>query len=364
MLLARWMLFGSGALIVMATVGSAIRTVVIPRAVQARLTRAVFLLIRRVFTLRAGPGASFERRDRVMAAYAPVSLLTLVLMWLVLVLAGYAAMFSALESVSVREAFRVSGSSLLTLGFERPLALPATVLVFSEAALGLLLLALLITFLPSLYLNFSRRETLVSLLEVRAGSPPTAEEMLMRFWRIHGFARLSESWSQWEVWFAEVDETHTSFPALAFFRSPQPGHSWVIAAGAILDAASLRASVIDAERDPRAELCIRAGYVALRRIGGFFGIHFDPDPKPTDPISINREEFDVTCSRLEAAGLPLKPDRDQAWRDFNGWRVNYDRVLLGLAQLTMAPVAKWSSDRSLADFHFPRLITPRHERRN
>jgi len=78
------------------------------------------------------------------------------------------------------------------------------------------------------------------------------------------------------------------------------------------------------------------------------GIPYDPDPAPDDPISIAREEFDDLCRRLEDAGVPLIDDRDQAWRDFAGWRVNYDVVLVQLAGLVMAPYAPWSSDRSLS----------------
>ncbi len=97
--------------------------------------------------------------------------------------------------------------------------------------------------------------------------------------------------------------------------------------------------------DPRANLCIRAGYLALRRIAEFFQIPFNPDPHPEDPISISEAEFIEVYDQLAAVGVPLKPDRAQAWRDFSGWRVNYDYVLLSLAALTMAPETPWTSDR-------------------
>ena len=89
------------------------------------------------------------------------------------------------------------------------------------------------------------------------------------------------------------------------------------------------------------------GYLSLRRIAHFFGIPYDADPEPDSPISIARDEFDEVCQKLEEVGVPLKADRDQAWRDFSGWRVNYDEVLVNLAGLTMAPYAEWSSDRSI-----------------
>jgi hypothetical protein len=200
-----------------------------------------------------------------------------------------------------------------------------------------------------MYSAFSRRESAVTLLEVRAGNPPSAVEMLLRFYRIHGLDRLEEQWRLWETWFADIQESHTSLPALVFFRSPLPQHSWVNAAGTILDTASLTLAVVDIAHDPQADLCIRAGYLALRHIAGFFRVVYDPNPRPTDPISITRQQFDEACLKLEQGGIPLKPDRDKAWRDFAGWRVNYDTVLLALTRLTMAPDAPWTSQRSSSE---------------
>ncbi|MEX2459309.1 MAG: hypothetical protein WD770_10040 [Actinomycetota bacterium] len=337
----------TGALVVVLTFGSAIRTVVLPRAIPSKLTRVVFLTMRRIFRLRARPSSPYEVRDRVLAAYAPVSLIILGFTWLTLTALAYTLVFWSLGEGSLAQAFHTSGSSLLTLGFDRPEDLGATVVAFSEAALGLLFLALIITYLPSVYSVFSRREEGVGLLEIRAGSPPSGVEMLQRYVRIRGLEELHEIWEYWERWFISVGETHTSFPAVVFFRSSLPEHSWVTAAGAVLDAASLRASTLDMEREPRAELCIRAGYIALRRIAAFFRIPFDPDPSPTDPISISRIEFDEAYDALAERGIPVVADRDQAWRDFAGWRVNYDTVLVSLAGLTMAPMAPWSSDRSI-----------------
>jgi hypothetical protein len=339
-----------GLFVVMATFGSAVRTVVIPRAIASRLTRTVFLSTRWLFRLRARPGRSYEDRDRVMALYAPVSLLILLVVWLALILLGYAGIYWAVKETGVGEAFRLSGSSLLTLGFEAPDGVAATVISFTEGTVGLIMLALLIAYLPAIYTVFSRRENMVASLEVRAGSPPTGVEMLQRSWRVDQLSTLHQLWGRWEGWFLDIAETHTSLPVVVFFRSPLPDHSWVIAGGAVLDAASLLLSAVDRPLDPQAAYCIRAGYLALRRVASFFRIPFDPDPSPDDPITISRDEFDEACQALAEQGLRLKPDREQAWQDFNGWRVNYDRVLVSLAGLTMAPYAPWSSDRSVRDW--------------
>jgi hypothetical protein len=347
MLAVRILAFVIGLAIVYFTLGAAVRTVILPRGIPSRLARVVFLTMRALFRAWAGPSASYERQDRVMALYGPMSLLVLLGVWVTLVLGAFTLMFWGVGAGTWREAFVDSGSSILTLGFAHPRDLVGIGLAFTEAGLGLVLLAMLITYLPSIYQAFSRREAAVTALEVRAGTPPTATEMIERFWVLGRIDKLNEVWTRWEDWFVEVTESHTSFPALVFFRSPQPDHSWVTAAGAVLDGASMTVSAVAVPRDVQAEICIRAGYIALRRIADFFGIPYEPDPKRGDPVSISREEFDEALDRLAAAGVPIVPDRDEAWLDFAGWRVNYDTVLLALAALTLAPYAPWSSDRSI-----------------
>jgi hypothetical protein len=111
--------------------------------------------------------------------------------------------------------------------------------------------------------------------------------------------------------------------------------------------------------DPQAALCIRAGYIALRHIADYFNISYNPDPRfPDDPISITREEFDAALDELENNNLPINSDREQVWLDFAGWRVNYDRVLLSLAGLTMAPESQWTGDRPV-ELELPSIISRR-----
>jgi fumarate reductase subunit D len=343
---------------------SAVSTVVVPRGVPVRLTRIVFLTMRRFFEIRSGFADTYEERDRAMALYAPLTLIVLPVVWLALTLVGFTAMFWALGVQPVRTAFVTSGSSLLTLGFLRAPDLPTTVLAFAEAVLGLILLALLITYLPSMYGAFSRREHSVALVTILAGSPPTPVEMISRFQTINGLDQMeNDVWRPWLDWFVDIEETHTSFAGLPFFRSPQPERSWIIAAGVVLDAASIYASTLDVARSPAAELCIRSGYLALRRIADFYSIPYDPDPSPGDPISISRDEYDAVYDQLAAAGLPLRADREQAWRDFAGWRVNYDTVLVIMAGFVLAPYAPWISDRSPALRHRPPVRGMRRQRR-
>ncbi len=334
--------------LVAAAVTSAVRTVVIPRHAASVITRSVFAVLRRAYDLVTPASMPYERRDRLLATYAPIGMLGLLVTWISLAFLGYAAIFWGLDgATSTTVALELSGSSLFTLGFLRPTTFWLMMVSFTEAAIGLFLLALLITYLPSINGAFSRREQGVTALAVRAGEPPSGLEMVLRFWRLERMSELHEVWIEWERWFVDIEETHTSFSALAFFRSPQTDHSWATAAGAVLDAAALTVSSVDVPHDVQADICIRAGYLSLRRIAEGFGIAFDREPAPGDPISITRQEWDDAMDDLVAAGVAIRTDRDQAWRDFAGWRVNYDTVLLELADLTDAPYAMWSSDRGV-----------------
>jgi hypothetical protein len=353
-ILLRIALFVAGAYLSSWTVMSAIRSFVLPRGDNVGLTRFVFRNMSKVYRRMAKRAKTYAQQDRIMALFAPVTLLLLPVVWLFLILIGYTMMFYALGEGTFYESFKISGSSLYTLGFFTVESLPpnsmaffATILEFTEATIGLGLIAIVISYLPTMYGQFSTRETLVTLLEIRANSPPSAIDLILRAYRIRGFDSLNELWAAWEVWFAQIEESHTSLFALNLFRSPQPERSWITAAGAVMDGAALMHAAVDFPRNSQSQLCIRAGYVALRHIADFFRIPYKSNPDFTDYISITRQEFEEALDQLAAGGVPLKADRDQAWKDFSGWRVNYDTVLLALCELVMAPYAPWSSDRGL-----------------
>jgi hypothetical protein len=336
----------AGVTLVLWTLASAIRTVVVPRALIPTLTRFHFVGLRKVFSLFARPSRSFERRDTALSLYAPIALVTLPALWVVMVLIGFTSIFWGTDVRPVTEAFATSGSSLFTLGFIRPRGTPRIVLEFVEAGIGLGLISLMISYLPTIYGAFSRREALVGMLEVRAGLPPSPTELLTRYTRIGWLERIDvDVFERWERWFVEVEESHTSQPSLVFFRSPHPERSWITAAGCVLDTGAIVASTLDLPHNASCDIMIRSGYLCLRRIADAFQITYDPDPGPMDATTISRREYDLLCAELRALDVPLKSDLDQAWRDFNGWRVNYDQVLVRLCALTTAPPAKWSSDR-------------------
>lgn len=359
----RIFIFIVGMVVVVATISSAISTFVLPRSARSQLNRLIFGLLRRLFEFAMRFARTYEQRDSIMAYYAPVALMTLVPTWYILISIGYSFMYWALRAGDYFFDFRLSGSSLFTLGFVNPEGYLVSTLVFTEAMLGLIMVGLLIAYLPTMYSAFSRREQAVNLLEVRAGNPPNPYDMLSRFYRNHGLDKLGEYWKTWEVWFADIEESHTTLPALVFFRSPRAENSWITSAGAILDTAAVTLSSIDIPYETSAALSIRAGFLALRKIADYFDISYPVAPHyPTTPISVTREEYDELIQKLEEAGVPILPDREKAWVDFAGWRVNYDRVLLVLCSLVMAPQSPWSSDRA-AKFRNPPMFYKKKHRK-
>lgn len=336
-----------GAAIAAGTVLSAVATFVVPRGVPARLTRIVFRASRRLFDVRVRIARTYEAGESVMAWYAPLTLVALVGVWFVLLITGFTLIFRGLGVDSWELAIETAGSSLTTLGFVAVTGLARQLVAFVVAALGLLLLALLISYLPTIYGAFQRREALVTRAAMQAGSPPSGVALLRRFHAISGFDALeSQVWQPWVAGFVDIEESHTSLSALAMFRSTQPHRSWVTAAGAVMDTASLLQSSVEGFDETSAQLMIRAGSLSLRAVADHHGIPHDPDPSPDGPISISRDEWEAVLDGLARDGVPIAEDRDAAWRSFVGWRVNYDAVVLGLAEFTMAPYAEWNSDRS------------------
>lgn len=359
----------AGCWLVYFTVATTIRVFVLPRGENAWLSRQIFRSVYRIFLLAAYKKQTYNERDAVLALFSPVVLLIQPLIYLALIVIGCTPIYwainpEALTLSSLSEAFFLSGSSLMTLGFAPVEAsnIPVQILAFTQAAMGMIFVALLIAYLPTIYAAFSTREALVAMLEVRAGSPPSGVTLLKRVYRNGGGVEgLNSVWERWEEWFAQIEESHTSLVALVFFRSPMPDRHWVTAAGAILDAASLLDAVIDEPRSMESVMCIRAGYVSLRRIADFFGtIPYNSNPSPDDLISIARDEFDEVYDEIRDSGIPVV-EREAAWKNFSGWRINYDRVLLGLARITSAPYAPWSSDRTTLDMRHIPGIAPRED---
>ena len=329
---------------------SVIRTVVIPRPERVWLTTSSFDLARRAARTLSGR-FGHNRRNRILGAFAPTVLISLPLIWSLWLIGSFAAIFWGLEEGSVSDAVVLSGSSLATLGFAGGPTLAAQLLSVAEALLGLAILALMISFLPTLYGTFSRREVAIGKLTTRAGQPPHPVEFLSRLNAIGQLEHVGDHWAEWEDWFVELGETHTTFPALIYFRSAHPDRSWLTAAETALDSAALIRSIDLAIDAGQADTMIRSGYLALRSIADFYDIPAEREPDRLDDLSVTRHDFEAMVDDLEAAGIVVSVDRDEAWIAFAGWRVNYDRSVCGLRELVWDLPSHW--DRAGATSQSP-----------
>jgi len=363
LLLARIVVAGCAIGTLLATFVSILRTVVLPRGVPARLARITFLGIQALLLLRlrfSSRRDDYRRRDQVLSLQGPLGVFSQLLVWSLLLFVCFAGLFWSLTATggladSVGHAFQLAGSSMLTLGTVAPRGLAAQMLGFAAAGVGLTLLALVITYLPTLYSAFSQREALISKLVVRAGTPPTGVRLLLRTWELGRFDQLEEVWGSWEDWFVELGESHTTFPLLGFFRSSHPNNHWVLATEAVLDGATLVITACDVPEQTRSELTVEAGVQALAAIADFLAIpHAPPDEAPQ--ISLSRATFDEAWDALADRGIAMRDDRDDAWRDFRRARARYEPLLTMLGRMTDAPRSEWSSWSGEVPLHRPPIL--------
>ncbi len=341
--------------VALVAVRSALRTIVVPRGIPDRLTRVVFRVVDAPIAWRARRATSSGQLDRRTAGLAILLLLALLVTWLGAIWLAGAGMQWALSGGSAGRAFGASASALTTLGLSSAGG-GASAAAYIEAVLGIGLLALIISYLPSFYAAFSRREAPVTKLAMRTGLPPAGPAILSRLWCQAGPQRvLNETWQAWEDWFVDLSESHTSFPLLAFFRSPQTAKSWITAAGAILDAAALALAAVDGDWGPETEMCLHAGIVSLRHIADFHGISYPRDPAGA-PIAVTEHEVTAACQELKAAGVAVVSDLDAAYDQFRAYRAAYDQLLLALCAYLYAPPAPWSSDKVAAARPRPPII--------
>jgi hypothetical protein len=346
----RWVSFAVGTAILAGTAASVVGTLVVPRAIDSRISRASERAVDAAFALITKPALSYMRRDRILAWQAPATLLLRLSVWIGLLVFSYALVLLPLVPGSISHTFGEAGSSIFTLGYSPPSNPTSTIVDYVAAFTGLVVVGLQIGYLPTLYAAFNRREAEVTLLVSRAGVPAWGAEILARTrWGIYdGDTRpvLNELFDRWERWSAEVAESHTTYLTLARLRSPRPLSHWLTSIVAVMDAAALHLSLAP-DREPKvaARLCLRMGFTALRQIATTMRLPVDEDPDPDEPISVTYEEFAAAVEMLRSLHYPIEVSTEDAWPNFRGWRVNYEAVAFALAYAVDAPPALWSGSR-------------------
>jgi len=341
-----------GVLLIWVAGRSVIATVIVPRRIRSGLTRAVGVMVDVPFHSLADRFDSYEPRDRILAAQAPIQLILLIVMWLAVFEVGFSlVLWPSMGTAGLPGAFALAGSSLCTLGYLVPSSGTQRAVADVASFVGLGTVALQIGYLPTLYAAFNRRETLVTMLDSRAGVPSWGPELLARTHYglgsgVSAMEELPGLFEDWERWSADVSESHATYLALINFRSPRPLSSWLTAQLAVLDAAALYLSLVpDAPGAVSARLCLRGGFTCLGTIARARGFAIPEEADPNDGISLTYEEFVDAIDRLAVVDFPVGRTSEEAWIDFVGWRINYEPAAYALARAVDAPPALWSGPR-------------------
>ena len=240
-----------GTVMILTVLWETFETIILPRRVRRRfrLTRLYYQSTWLTWATLARRISRRQRREALLSFFGPISLLGLLALWAVGLVLGFALVhygsFSQLRTDSASPGFSIyvyfSGTTFFTLGLGdvAPVNWLARELTTLEAGVGFGFLAIVIGYLPVIYQSFSRREVIISMLDARAGSPPTATELLRRHAKDLSFESLDELFRDWEHWSAELLESHLSYPVLAYFRSQHDNQSWLGALTTILDASAI-----------------------------------------------------------------------------------------------------------------------------
>jgi len=340
-------LFALGVVTVLLAGASVLFTMVLPRSPRGfeRLSILVNKIVRVSFYVVTRFVEDYVTKDAFLAPVAPVALVAQLLLWAALFVVGFSFILEA-TTHNYADALLQSTAALFTLGSVHAGGAQDVAADITAGAIWAIVVALQIAYLPALYSAFNRRESLVAMLESRAGVPAWGPEVLARHQLVGINDALPEFYAAWEAWAAELAESHTTYPVLLLFRSPDPWFSWLVGLLAVLDGAAMHLALSPGSASSQARLCLRMGFTALSRIARTLGWYVDPDPNPEGPIELTYEEFESAVEMLSEIGFPMERSPEDAWPDFRGWRVNYEQIAYRLADRVTAPPAPWSGPRS------------------
>jgi hypothetical protein len=337
----------------------AFQTIILPRRATGRfrITRMFLVATWRPWKALAERSRSTRTREQIYSIYGPLSLILLLLLWAMLLILGFGLFYFALGTPftdvmgvqsaaglsKFRTALYVSGTTMFTLGLGDvvPHSMGARTLIICESGVGLGFVALVIGYLPVLYQSFSRREVNIALLDARAGSPPTAAELLRR----HSFEGSEEALidllAEWERWSADILESHISYPILCYYRSQHDNQNWLAALVSILDTCALLISVLEGPASRQAQLTFVMARHAVIDLGNVFHIQ---DQKvwaaQAGRDRLPQKDFDRLCDVLGEVRLRLCGDRASADR-LHTIRALYEPHAGALSDYLRMPLPPW-----------------------
>ncbi|HEX6547980.1 MAG TPA: hypothetical protein VF134_04490 [Candidatus Dormibacteraeota bacterium] len=337
-----------GAVLVLTIVSDLLVTVALPRAARrGRLSRYVWRGGWTAVRAVADRVRSASLRESMLGAYGPLSVFLVLAVWIVLLIFGYGLIVYALrDQISPRpadlpSALYLGGTALLTLSYanDAGTGLAAKVVGLLAASTGLVMIALVITFLFSLYAAFREREIEVITLEARAGAPPSGVAFLEFHAQYHLEHEIAPAFDRWQRWAAAVLDSHLAYPILAYFRSSHDHDSWISSLGAIMDAATLVLTTIEGGPVGAAKMALWVGGHCIDDLADYFGFRRSGD------AGIDLADFRNARERLERAGYRLQPEAE-AWEKFQRLRSEHAGSLNALAAYWATPPSEWIGETS------------------
>ncbi len=344
-----------GIVILAVVLSDAFEAVVLPRRVtrKFRLARFFYMFAWGIWSAIGRSMRPGKFREVYLSVFGPLSILLLLMTWAIGLIFGFALVHAAVggsvmasgEPMTFLLDLYLSGTTFFTLGLGD--VLPRTtldrVVAVIESGMGFGFLALIIGYLPILYQAFSRRELTISLLDARAGSPPTAAEMLKRFGREENRGAAVEVLREWERWSADVLESHLSYPLLVYYRSQHDNQSWLGAMTAILDTCSLCIVAFEKQKTLQARLTFAMARHAVTDIAQAL----NAAPRPIEPDRLPSEEFKRLCAALAPSGIGFccgGPAAAEAEKRLGEFRAMYEPYVNGLALRLLLPLPPWIPD--------------------
>ncbi|HVS80171.1 MAG TPA: potassium channel family protein [Pyrinomonadaceae bacterium] len=337
----------AGTFLIVVVLWDVFETIVLPRRVtrRVRLTRLFYRACWSPWSAICRIVRDSKRRETLLSVFGPLSILVLLTVWALALLTAFAMVHWAIGSRIASSGptgffsdLYYSGTTFFTLGLGdvTPVGRAARAVTVIEASMGIGLLALVIGYLPVLYQAFSRREVHISMLDARAGTPPTAVELLRRHQEARSLESLHQLLRDWEGWAADLMESHLSYPVLCFFRSQHNNQSWLASLSTVLDTCSLVMVGIDGMAKWQAQLTFKMARHAIVDIAQIF----NTSPLKHDAQRLPDEHLARLRSILSDSGVIMssEPGDDGTLLDL---RAMYEPYVEVLSRYLMMPLPGW-----------------------
>jgi Ion channel len=345
-----------GILCILVVLLDAFQTIILPRraAGRLRLTRIFYIMTWMPWRFLAVRIRHPRKRETALSFYGPLSLIFLLMVWACGIVLGFSLVYYALHSpfndssqpIGYLSDLYVSGTNFFTLGLGdvTPHGQVARALSTLEAGTGFGFLAVVMGYFPVLYGAFSHREVSISLLDARAGSPPTAAELMRR----HSFdgaeTALSSLLSEWERWSAELLESHISYTLLCYFRSQHTNQSWISALTCMLDTSALLIAGVQGHEARQAQLTFAMARHALVDLAQVFSLR----PRGTVADRLPPERYEQLYKLLCQSGVSVCRD-GQSYERLKNLRALYEGYAVSLSDHLCMPLPPWISDQPHKD---------------